>query len=364
MANGEDFGGSQSVLSQSLPTRVAKSGSAALQQQMDLNSEFRDTQRGQDLMVEREKRLRTEERLRNLYQFSFDNWRESDVEKFAYHRDILASRIQAGFYDEENGNGGYNKFLKDLQGLSDAYESFVPTESQLGQIEDLETMVTTGKSPYMGYDVTTNMEDLQDRRDLHNSGLIQEGSEYFNEETMQWEGTWLDLDGNVVTGQDGQPMKGPIVDNPFRDSQELWMPSLKAVEGVSVEDMAGYYASAILQKIRNQGFTEDAALDQLKAELIEQMENVSEMEKQNTTFATDGQEGLMRQALVTAEELYGQEAEMGGVTKITRYVEDIIEMIKNNNLPNLIKEKDAERERDLTTQLRESNNDLNPGNEE
>ena len=356
MANGEDFGGSQSVLSQSLPTRVAKSGSAAVQQQMDLNSGFRDTQRGQDLMVEREKRLRTEERLRNLYQFSFENWRESDVEKFGYHRDILASRIQAGFYDEENGNGGYNKFLKDLQGLSDAYESFVPTESQLSQIEDLETMVTTGKSPYMGYDVTNDMDDLQGRRDLHNSGLIEEGSEYFNEETMQWEGTWLDLDGNVVG-------EGPIVENPFRNSQELWMPSLKAVEGVSVEDMSGYYVSAVLEKIRKGGFTEEAALDQLKAELIDKMSNVLQMEQEDTTFATDGQEGLMRQALVTAEELFGQEAEMEGVNKITRYVEEVIEMIKNNNLPNLIKERDAERERDLTTQLREQNNDLNPDNE-
>ena len=353
MANGDDFGGAQSVLSQSLPTRVAKSGSAAVQQQMDLNSGFRDTQRGEDLMVEREKRLRTEERLRNLYQFSFDNWRESDVEKFAYHRDILASRIQAGFYDEENGNGGYNKFLKDLQGLSDAYESFVPTESQLGQIEDLETMVTTGKSPYMGYDVTTGMEDLQNRRDLHNSGLIEEGSEYFNEETMQWEGKWLDLDGNVVG-------EGPIVDNPFRNSQELWMPSLKAVEGVSVEDMAGRFAGLVLNKIRVAGVTEDAALDQVKAEIIEQMSNVLKLEEEDATFATDGQEGLMRQALVTAEKEYGDQPVGEGVNKITLYVDAVMDMIKNTNLPNLIKETDAQRERDLTTQLRFENEDLDP----
>ena len=356
MANGDDFGGAQSVLSQSLPTRVAKSGSAAVQQQMDLNSEFRDTQRGQDLMVEREKRLRTEERLRNLYQFSFDNWRESDVEKFAYHRDILASRIQAGFYDEENGNGGYNKFLKDLQGLSDAYESFVPTESQLSQIEDLETMVTTGKSPYIGYDVTNDMDDLQGRRDLHNSGLIEEGSEYFNEETMQWEGKWLDLDGNVVG-------EGPIVENPFRNSQELWMPSLKAVEGVSVEDMAGQFGRLVLNKIRVAGVTEEAALDQVKAEIIEQMTNVLKLEEEDATFATDGQEGLMRQALVTAEKDFGDEREGMGVNKITLYVNAVMEMIKNNNLPNLIKETDAQRERDLTTQLRFENQDLNPNND-
>ena len=356
MANGEDFGGAQSVLSQSLPTRVAKSGSAAVQQQMDLNSGFRDTQRGQDLMVEREKRLRTEERLRNLYQFSFDNWRESDVEKFAYHRDILASRIQAGFYDEENGNGGYNKFLKDLQGLSDAYESFVPTESQLSQIEDLETMITTGKSPYVGYDVTNDMDDLQGRRDLHNSGLIEEGSEYFNEETMQWEGKWLDLDGNVVG-------EGPIVENPFRDSQELWMPSLKAVEGVSVQDMAGQFAGLVLNKIRVAGVTEEAALDQVKAELIEQMTNVSKLEEEDATFATDGQEGLMRQALVTAKENFVGQVRGTGVNEITFYVDAVMDMIKNTNLPNLIKETDAQRERDLTTQLRFENEYLNPDNE-
>ena len=174
-----------------------------LEKQLQVNDKVNESPEEVKAQVEEYKNLTaTQQRqLASLYGLKYENWATADVERFAKHRDVFADKLTSGFYDEEAGNGGYEAFLKDLEAFNNTYDKYAQAGSSdvINQRTVLETAITDGFSDN-NFELTDDVNSLKEKDRIFNLGGVDSEGQVFNEQTMQWEGFYLDMQGNRMIG--------------------------------------------------------------------------------------------------------------------------------------------------------------------
>lgn len=318
----------ENILSQSSPTRVVKSGSGTASRpatpyetQRSVNDKYRGSELSNDFDQLNKDQDRTEQQLQSTYGFAFSNWAADDVERFAEHRDLVTEQIRNGYYDEESGNGGYVKFLQHLEGLNNAHDSFTPSEAMITQRQNLQQAILEGQAHYdNNFELVDDFDTFTQKNSVFNTGGV--SNVEFDPLTMQHVGTYLDMEGNPIIGEDGQETRGPVSGAPTRNSRELFFPTLKERGGMDPSDIANKFSEGVYQKVYGgpggSGGDIDEALGLISVQLIEQLSDVESLPPDSP----------YRNALVTANnEFEGQESQPG-YNAITVYVKKVVDKIK------------------------------------
>jgi hypothetical protein len=287
----------------------------------DKRSESQDEVRAQ---VEEQKNLSAaqKEQLSSLYGLKYDNWATADVERFAKHRDVFAEKLQAGFYDEEAGNGGYAQFLKDLEGFENTYDKYAQAGSSdvINQRAVLESAITDGFSDN-NFELTDDVASLREKDKIFNMGGVDTEGQTFNEQTMQWEGFYLDMQGNRMLDEEGKPVFGPILSAPTRGKRELYAPSLTERGGMEPSDVALKFIQPLFTKVNplmGAGADLDGTLQEVKEQLVKIMSDVESMSPSDP----------MRNAVKTAVDNFEGSIPMEGATALTEYADLVVEELR------------------------------------
>ena len=295
-----------------------------LKKQLDVNDKVNESPEEVKAQVEEYRNLTAtqQQQLASLYGLKYENWATADVERFAKHRDVFAEKLKSGFYDEEAGNGGYEAFLKDLEGFGNTYDKYAQAGSSdvINQRTVLESAITDGFSDN-NFELTDNVESLKEKDRIFNMGGVDSEGQEFNEQTMQWEGYYLDMQGNRMTGEDGKPIFGPILDAPTRGKRELYSPSLTERGGMDPADVALGFIQPLFAKVnplQGGGVDLESTLQGIRDQLTKTMSDVESMSPSDP----------MRNAVKTAVDEFEGSTPIEGATAITMYVDKVIEQLR------------------------------------
>lgn len=263
-----------------------------------------------------------QQQLASLYGLKYENWATADVERFAKHRDVFAEKLKSGFYDEEAGNGGYTKFLEDLEQFGNTYDKYSQAGSSdvVNQRAALESAITDGFSDN-NFELTDDVASLKEKDRIFNMGGVDSEGQVFNEQTMQWEGYYLDMQGNRMLGEDGKPVFGPILDAPTRGKRELYSPSLTERGGMDPADVAQGFIQPLFAKVNplsGGGADLESTLENIREQLVKTMSDVESMSPADP----------MRNAVKTAVDEFEGSTPIEGATAITMYVDKVIESLR------------------------------------
>ena len=328
----------EQILSRSAPTRVVRSGGTAsgrgdsqtynpFQSQRDINDQYRNTQLPNDFSQLNKEREREEKQLQTIHGFTYENWAKSDVDRFSEHRDVLSERVTGGYYDEESGNGGYSKFLQDLEGLNNSYDSFTPSEAMIQQRSDLQQSILEGGGNYdNNFELVDTYETFAQKEGIFDTGGVKNVE--FDSQTMQHVGTYIDMEGNPILGEDGKEIRGPIGEAPMRGSRELFFPTLKERGGMDPSDIAATFSESVYQKVYagpgGAGADLDKTLEQVRSQIIEKLSNIDSLPPNDP----------YRNALVTANNQFGdrnaiEPAEgVEAQNSITEYADKVVQSVR------------------------------------
>lgn len=296
-----------------------------LEKQLQVNNKVNESPEEVKAQVEEYKNLTaTQQRqLASLYGLKYDDWATADVERFAKHRDVFADKLKSGFYDEEAGNGGYETFLKDLEAFNNTYDKYAQAGSTdvINQRTVLEAAITDGFSDN-NFELTDDVESLKEKDRIFNLGGVDTEGQVFNEQTMQWEGFYLDLQGNkIIDEKTGKPLFGPILDAPTRGKRELYSPSLTERGGMDPADVALGFIQPLFAKVnplQGGGVDLESTLQGIREQLIKTMGDVESMSPADP----------MRNAVKTAVDEFEGSTPIEGATAITMYVDKVIEQLR------------------------------------
>jgi len=295
-----------------------------LEDQLGVNDKANKSPEEVRAQVEQHKNLNAtrQQQMASLYGLKYDNWAESDVERFAKHRDVFAQKLKSGFYDEESGNGGYEQFLADLEVFGATYDSYSQAGSSdvINQRSALESAITDGFSDN-NFELTDDVESLKEKDRIFNMGGVDTEGQQFNEQTMQWEGYYLDLQGNRMLREDGKPVFGPILDAPTRGKRELYSPSLTERGGMDPSDVAMGFIQPLFAKVNplsGGGVDLESTLNTIREQLVKTMSDVESMSPADP----------MRNAVKTAVDEFEGSTPIEGATAITMYVDKVVEQLR------------------------------------
>ena len=288
------------------------------------NDNFAETQAEKALELQRQnvKRQQKNQQLANLYGLKYDNWAEADVERFAKHRDVFSDKVQNGYYDEEAGNGGYARFLEDLEGFGSTYDKYAQAgdKTVIAQRTNLQNAIENGMDDN-NFVLTDDVSSLAEKDRIFDMGGVDTDGQVFNEETMQWEGYYVDLEGDRIPGEDGESQFGPILDSPTRGDRGLYAPSLEERGGMAPSDVAALYIDALFSKvnpIQGAGGDLEETLTMIEDQLISKMEGVDDL----------GPADPHRNALKTAEDEFGDRENVGTVNALSEYAKKVKEQLR------------------------------------
>lgn len=295
-----------------------------LEKQLQVNDKVNESPEEVKAQVEEYKNLTAtqQQQLASLYGLKYDNWATADVERFAKHRDVFADKLKSGFYDEEAGNGGYEAFLKDLEAFGNTYDKYAQAASSdvINQRTVLESAITDGFSDN-NFELTDDVNSLKEKDRIFNLGGVDSEGQVFNEQTMQWEGFYLDMQGNRMLGEDGKPVFGPILDAPTRGKRELYSPSLTERGGMDPADVALGFIQPLFAKVnplQGGGADLESTLQGIREQLVKTMGDVESMSPADP----------MRNAVKTAVDEFEGSTPIEGATAITMYVDKVIEQLR------------------------------------
>lgn len=302
-----------------------------LKKQLDVNDKVNESPEEVKAQVEEYKNLTAtqQQQLASLYGLKYENWATADVERFAKHRDVFAEKLKSGFYDEEAGNGGYEAFLKDLEGFGNTYDKYAQAGSSdvINQRTVLESAITDGFSDN-NFELTDDVESLKEKDRIFNMGGVDPEGQEFNEQTMQWEGYYLDMQGNRMRDEETQKLVfGPILDAPTRGKRELYSPSLTERGGMDPSDVAVRFIKPLFSKVNpitGAGADLETTLREVKEQLVKIMSDVESMSPADP----------MRNAVKTAVDNFNEGVPNGGsipmdqATGITNYADLVIEELR------------------------------------
>ena len=288
------------------------------------NDNFAETQAEKALELQRQnaKRQQKNEQLSNLYGLKYDDWAEADVERFAKHRDVFSDKVQNGYYDEEAGNGGYSRFLEDLEGFGLTYDKYAQAgdKTVIAQRTNLQNAIENGMNDN-NFVLTDDVSSLAEKDRIFDLGGVDTDGQVFNEETMQWEGYYVDFEGNRITGEDGEPQFGPILDSPTRGDRGLYAPSLEERGGMAPSDVATLYIDGLFSKvnpIQGAGGDLEETLIMIKDQLVSKMEGVNDL----------GPAAPHRNALKTAEDEFEGRENVVDVNALSEYADKVVQQLR------------------------------------
>tara|TARA_Y100000114_G_scaffold156006_1_gene181692 strand:- start:1079 stop:2122 length:1044 start_codon:yes stop_codon:yes gene_type:complete len=294
-----------------------------LSRQVRTNQDFSNTaaEKALELQRQNQKREAQNEQLSNLYGLKYENWAEADVDRFAKHRDVFADKVKEGYYDEEAGNGGYSKFLEDLESFNLTYDKYSEAGGAMvvAQRSNLQSAITNGLDDN-NFVLNDDVDSLAEKDRVFDLGGVDTEGQVFNEETMQWEGYYTDLQGNRII-EDGKEAFGPVLEAPTRGDRALYMPSLSERGGMDPSDVAALYIDGLFSKvnpIQGAGGDLEQTLSLIRSSLIEKMNGVDGLQPADPH----------RNAVKTANDEFGDREPVGDVNAYTEYADKVMEQLR------------------------------------